>query len=84
MNAINSPVTLALDGDPLFTPKSVAARHGISVQTLANMRSAGRGPKWVKTEYGVRYRLSDLAEWERAFPYGQSHAAKKAAAAMAA
>lgn len=82
MNAINSPVTVALGDDPLFTPKSVASRHGISVQTLANMRSAGRGPHFVKTPYGVRYRLSALAEWERTtFRDGKSHAAKVAAAA---
>jgi hypothetical protein len=58
-------VTAALDRDPLFTPKTVAARYGLTVQTLANMRCARRGPRFVKTPYGVRYRLSDLADWER-------------------
>jgi hypothetical protein len=58
-------VTAALDRDPLFTPRTVAARYGLALQTLANMRCTGRGPRFVKTPYGVRYRLSALAEWER-------------------
>jgi hypothetical protein len=58
-------VTAALDRDPLFTPRTVAARYGLALQTLANMRSTGRGPRFEKTPFGIRYRLSALVEWER-------------------
>ena len=35
--------------DPeLLSPREVSERYGIAEQTLANWRSAGRGPKWTK------------------------------------
>jgi predicted DNA-binding transcriptional regulator AlpA len=32
----------------LLSPQEVNERTGISIQTLANWRSQGRGPDWVK------------------------------------
>lgn len=39
----------------LLTPKQMAARVGLSVKTLANMRSAKTGPRYVKQGGRVRY-----------------------------
>ena len=81
MNAVNSPVTAAMDSDPLFTPKAVAARYGLALQTLANMRCTARGPRFEKPPFGIRYRLSDLADWERAtFHHGNGGMATAEAA----
>lgn len=68
MNPTTDPITEAMGGDALFTAAEVAARYGIAVQTLANMRLAKTGPRYVKMPGGrVRYRLSDLADWEATF-----------------
>lgn len=38
-----------------LTPKDMAERMGVTVKTLANQRSAGTGPKFVKVGGAVRY-----------------------------
>lgn len=48
----------------LLTSKELAARWGCSAGTLANQRSAGTGVKFVKFANRVRYRLSDVLEYE--------------------
>jgi hypothetical protein len=78
MNATTSPVTAALGGDVLFSPKAVAARYGVSTQTLAGWRWEKRGPRYVKMAGRVRYRLSDLQEWESTFQRGGGSAAAAA------
>ena len=40
-----------------------AAFVGLSVKTLANMRSDGTGPKYLKVGSKVLYRVSDLEDW---------------------
>ncbi|MGJ9414356.1 helix-turn-helix transcriptional regulator [Aeromicrobium sp. CF4.19] len=42
----------------------VAARWGCSRGWLANLRSAGEGPPYVKIGSSVLYRLVDLEEYE--------------------
>lgn len=49
-----------------MTAEEVAARYRISVSTLANQRTAGTGLPWLKLGGRVLYRVSDLAEAERA------------------
>lgn len=39
----------------LLTPTQMAARLGVSAKTLANQRSAGKGPKYVKQGGRIRY-----------------------------
>ena len=39
----------------LLTPEQMAARLKVSIKTLANLRSLGRGPKYVKVGASVRY-----------------------------
>lgn len=47
-----------------YTPKQLAKRWDINVGTLANMRSAGWGPKYFKIGKSVRYALSRVIEFE--------------------
>ena len=51
--------------DPIYlTPLEVAARLRTSRGVLANWRSQGRGPAYLKLEGSILYRLSDLEAWE--------------------
>jgi len=54
--------------DMFLTPAQLAARWGgaVSVRTLANWRSVGKGPRYVKIGGRVRYRLSDVEAYEKA------------------
>lgn len=53
-------------GTQYLTPEDLAARYrGMSPKTLANWRSQGKGPPWIKTEGRVYYALSDVVAWER-------------------
>lgn len=52
--------------EPLWTPAQLAAflGGGYSVKTLANKRSAGKGPRFVRLEGGaVRYDPADVRAW---------------------
>lgn len=50
--------------DGRMTPESAAAYLGCSVQTLANLRTAGRGPAFVKPNGNrVYYFRTDLDAW---------------------
>ena len=48
----------------LLTPTKLAERWGCSTGWLANMRSAGGGPKFLKLGSNVRYRVPDVLEYE--------------------
>lgn len=58
-----------------ITPAEAAARMGINERTLANYRSEGHGPKWVKIKNRIMYeeltvkadlsRQKSRAFWER-------------------
>lgn len=50
----------------LMTPRDLAARWGCTVGHLANLRSAGAGPVYLKLGSTVRYRVSDLVDYEAA------------------
>lgn len=50
----------------LMTPHDLAARWGCSTGHLANLRSAGAGPVYLKLGSSVRYRVSDLMQYEAA------------------
>lgn len=53
----------------LLTPSEAAAFTGLSGQSLANMRSSGRGPAYFKVGRYVRYDEHDLAAWMRSRRY---------------
>lgn len=44
----------------LLTPEEVAQRLRVSALTLANWRSAGRGPAFIKVGRAVRYEESAI------------------------
>lgn len=46
-----------------LTPGQLAQVLGISPGTLANYRSAGTGPRFVKVGPLVRYRPADVERW---------------------
>jgi hypothetical protein len=50
----------------LLTDAQLAVRWQLSRGTLANQRSQGRGPAYLKLAGRVRYRLSDIEAYERA------------------
>jgi Helix-turn-helix domain len=47
----------------LGTPGQVAEYLRSSVNTLAQLRYMGRGPKFIKVGRKVLYRWSDVADW---------------------
>jgi predicted DNA-binding transcriptional regulator AlpA len=52
------------DSPRLLTAAEVAQRTGLSVETLAQWRSQGKGPPYIKISRNcVRYRQSDLDGW---------------------
>ena len=50
----------------LLTDAQLAVRWQLSRGTLANQRSQGRGPAYLKLAGRVRYRLSDIEAYEQA------------------
>ena len=49
----------------LFTPSEVAKKYRIAVGTLANWRSQGRGPEYIKYGRKVLYPVSEMDKWCR-------------------
>jgi len=47
----------------LMDPHATAAFLGVHVLTLADWRTKGAGPSYVKVGRCVRYRLADLEAW---------------------
>lgn len=54
------------DNNQFLTPQQVADRYGkaITPRTLANWRSTGQGPDYVKIGGKVMYPLDALLVWE--------------------
>lgn len=48
----------------LLTATEVGARWGVSPNTLANWRSVGRGPRFLKLGAKVRYEQSEVERFE--------------------
>jgi excisionase family DNA binding protein len=48
---------------PLLTPEQIAQYFGISEGTLANWRSRGVGPAFLKVGKAVKYREEDVSAW---------------------
>ncbi|MGA7050910.1 MAG: helix-turn-helix domain-containing protein [Mycobacterium sp.] len=44
--------------------RELAVRLGLPVKTLAQWASKGTGPRYARMGRHVRYRLSDILEWE--------------------
>lgn len=54
------------DRPHFLTPQQLSARWGsrIGVRTLANWRSSGNGPPFVKIGGAIAYKLRDVEAWE--------------------
>lgn len=50
-----------------YTPQQVAARYAnaITIRTLANWRSTGQGPDYIKVGGKVMYPVDAVIEWEK-------------------
>jgi predicted DNA-binding transcriptional regulator AlpA len=44
--------------------RELADRYGLPVKTLAQWASKGTGPRYARMGRHVRYRLSDVIDWE--------------------
>jgi hypothetical protein len=51
--------------DKWITRQELADRYRVPVKTPAEWASKGTGPRYAKFGRHVRYRLSDVFEWER-------------------
>jgi predicted DNA-binding transcriptional regulator AlpA len=49
--------------EALLTPPQLAEHLNVPVQSLAQMRYEGKGPKYIKIGGRVRYRSSEVAAW---------------------
>ncbi|WP_417793258.1 helix-turn-helix transcriptional regulator [Terasakiella pusilla] len=50
--------------DQFLTEKEFAERFGLAEATVRSWRVLGKGPKFLKIGRIVRYRLSDVLNWE--------------------
>jgi excisionase family DNA binding protein len=63
-------------GDKWITRQELADRYGVPVKTPAEWASKGTGPRYAKFGRHVRYRLSDVIDWERQqFAHDKRHTA---------
>lgn len=72
------PVTVFPDGR--MDPKNAAAYCGLSVKTMANMRSRGVGPRFIKRGGRVFYRIEDLDNWNGGETFSSTAQARLASA----
>lgn len=60
------------DPERMLNSREVAARIGISVETLYNWQMVGKGPKGRKLSSShrsqTRWKLKDVIEWENSLP----------------
>ena len=51
--------------DHWISRQQLAERYGLPVKTPAEWASKGTGPRYARFGRHVRYRLSDVVDWER-------------------
>ena len=49
--------------DPVVTLAQLAAQLGVTVQTLYDLRSQGRGPRGFRVGRELRFRVSEVDSW---------------------
>ena len=49
--------------EPVLTTSELAAHLGVPVQTIHDLRHAGRGPHGFRIGRELRYRLSEIQDW---------------------
>jgi predicted DNA-binding transcriptional regulator AlpA len=55
-----------ISDDRWLSRQELADRFGLPVKTLAQWASKGTGPRYARMGRHVRYRLSDVIDWEAA------------------
>jgi hypothetical protein len=65
-SGVGAPCSVDRLDEVFLTERQLAERHQRSVRTLRNARVYGGYVKFVKIGRSVRYRLSDVLEYERA------------------
>lgn len=53
-----------VSGSPLMLERTLASRWGKSIRTLQRWRTDGHGPPFLRIGGSVRYRLSDVLDYE--------------------
>jgi predicted DNA-binding transcriptional regulator AlpA len=48
-----------------LSPRDLAGRYGLPLETVYTWNKTGRGPKYLKIGRHVRYRLADVLAWEK-------------------
>ena len=66
--------TTPQDSDKIVTTEEAAAYLSLASITLAKLRTAGGGPKFLKLGRAVRYRMADVHRW--ALEQRHSHTAE--------
>lgn len=56
-----------------LSTSELAARWGMAPGTLVNWRMKGRGPKFLKVGWSVRYVMKEVEKWERANMRKRTH-----------
>ena len=62
----NQRAAHAARGSPFLSPQQAAHYLGLSVRTLQEYRSAGKGPRFRRHSRHVRYHIADLEAWSQA------------------
>jgi hypothetical protein len=52
-----------LSGDPWLTPEQIAAKLGLSLETISTWRTEGHGPQWVLVGDELRCNAADFSRW---------------------
>lgn len=64
MSELPRPAEPHLPGlEPVLTTSQLAAHLGVPVQTIHDLRHAGRGPRGIRVGRELRYRVSEIAVW---------------------
>lgn len=60
---VETPTQPATALGPVLTLSQLAAQLGVTVQTLYDLRSQGRGPRGFRVGRELRFRVSEVAAW---------------------
>ena len=61
----NARAARAAKGSPFLSPEQAAFYLGLSVRTLQEYRSAGKGPRFRRHSRHIRYHIDDLDAWSK-------------------
>ena len=71
----NTRAARAAKGSPFLSPEQAAFYLGLSVRTLQEYRSAGKGPRFRRHSRHIRYHIDDLDAWSKGVSAGEGERA---------